>query len=207
VLVVLGDSTGAAVGASDIGHGYPRLIARALSEAVSRPVQLHVLSVSGARVRDVRNLQLPRLPTLDPDLVLIVVGANDVTHLTGRRAARRDLRAVIHGCAQTGATVVVAGIPAMGTTRRVAEPLRSVLGWIGHRLDRVWHDETASGSALRVELAAETGSAFAADPSLFSADRFHPADAGYAIWADVLARGVIAGYRLAPRGPLSGPLR
>ena len=193
-LAVLGDSTGAAVGASDLVHSYPRLIAKALAAEAHRPVELRVLAVSGARVADVRRDQLPSLAALSPDLVLLVVGGNDVIHLTGRRAAQRDLRAVIAGCSQTGAAVVVAGVPAMGTTRRVAEPLRSLIRLIAHRHDAVWREETAAASAMRVELAAQTGPAFAADGTLFAGDRFHPSDRGYALWARVLAPAVIRAH-------------
>lgn len=202
VLVVLGDSTGVAVGATDVDHGYPRLVAGALAAAAHRPVQLHVLSVSGARVADVVNQQLARVAGLAPDMVLLVVGGNDVVHLTRRGAARRDLRSLIRACSATGASVVVAGVPAMGTTRRVAEPLRSLIRLVEHRLDRVWREETSAADAVRVELARETGPAFAADGTLFSGDLFHPSDKGYALWARVLEGGVLRGHEL--HGPRRG---
>lgn len=194
-LVVLGDSTGAAVGATTVSHGFPRLVAATLARAAHRPVALRVLAVSGARVVNVRTNQVPRVGTIRPDIVLLVVGGNDVTHFTRRGAARRDLRAVIAECSHTGAIVVVAGVPAVGTTRRVAQPLRLTLRLRAHRLDRLWHDETAAAGAVRVELAAQTGPAFAADATLFSDDRFHPSDRGYALWADVLGADVVRAYQ------------
>ncbi len=195
MLVVLGDSTGAGVGASDVDHAYPRLVARMLAAEAGRPVELRVLSVSGARVGDVLTGQLQHVVALNPDLVLLVVGGNDVVHLTRRSSARRDLREVIQRCSRTGARLVVAGVPAMGTTRRVAEPLRSLIRLVAHRLDRVWREETSAADAVRVELAAETGPAFAADGTLFSDDLFHPSDRGYALWARVLDGGVARAYR------------
>ena len=39
------------------------------------------------------------------------------------------------------------------------------------------------------------GAAFAADPALFSADRFHPSPAGYALIAEALAPHVVAAAR------------
>lgn len=90
----------------------------------------------------------------------------------------------------------MAGVPAVGTTRRVAQPLRSVIRLVAHRLDTVWREETSSAAAVRVELAAETGPAFAADSSLFSGDLFHPSDTGYALWAGVLEEGVVRAFLL-----------
>jgi lysophospholipase L1-like esterase len=49
------------------------------------------------------------------------------------------------------------------------------------------------------DLHASTSRAFAADPALFSADRFHPSSRGYAVIAEALAPVVVeaAAARLA----------
>jgi lysophospholipase L1-like esterase len=44
----------------------------------------------------------------------------------------------------------------------------------------------------------ETTRAFAADPSLFSADRFHPSSAGYAAIAAALLPTTLAACRATP---------
>lgn len=183
-LVVLGDSTGAAVGAGDVALGYPRRVAEALAAGIGSRVDLRVLAVSGARVADVLSGQMPRLPGLRPDLVLLVVGGNDVTHLTPAHAVRGDLRAIIAGASATGAHVIVAGIPAMGTIRA-----------LGASYDAVWREEINRAGAARIELAAQTERRFREDPSLLSADGFHPSASGYAVWTDVIAPVAIAAAR------------
>jgi lysophospholipase L1-like esterase len=56
----------------------------------------------------------------------------------------------------------------------------------------------AAGAAV-AEIAVEVARAFAADPALFSADRFHPSSAGYARIASALTPSVLATAR-ARRG-------
>jgi lysophospholipase L1-like esterase len=191
-LVVLGDSTGAAVGAGDVALGYPRRVAEALAAGIGSRVDLRVLAVSGARVADVRSGQLQRLSGLRPDLVLLVVGGNDGTHMTPVHAVRVDLRAIIEGASATGAHVIVAGIPAMGTIRRFSQPLRALTGALAEWYDAVWREETNRAGAARIELAAQTERPFREDPSLLSEDGLHPSASGYAVWADVIAPVAIA---------------
>ncbi|MHB8507050.1 MAG: SGNH/GDSL hydrolase family protein [Candidatus Dormibacteria bacterium] len=192
--VVLGDSTGSGVGAGTQDDGYPRRCARHLATRLKRPVQLTSYAVSGARVADVRHDQLVRLGNARPDLVLVVIGANDVVAGSNPLRARDDLGAVLDALSHTGATVVVSGVPEMGTIRRVAQPLRALLGLIGHYYDRIWRQETTRRCLHRVDLAAATGAAFASDASLFSADGFHPGPTGYELWAQTFNRALDGVY-------------
>src|SRR3954451_19239022 len=93
--VVLGDSTAAGQGAT-YEDGIAVLTARELAK--TRIVMLTNLAVSGAKTRDVLAVQLPAAERTRPDLVLISVGANDVTHLTRIRSVRFSIVRIIHRC-------------------------------------------------------------------------------------------------------------
>lgn len=60
----------------------------------------------------------------------------------------------------------------------------------GRRGRAVARAQNAAAAAIPgvglVDLAALTGPRFRADPSLLSADLFHPSADGYALWAEVL---------------------
>jgi lysophospholipase L1-like esterase len=183
-LVWLGDSTGAGVGATSVETALPTVIARELR----RPVRLRVLAISGARVNDVVMQQLPLLPELRPDVVIVGVGGNDVTHLTpsGLFHGLYDglLRSIetIHPKA-----VVVMGIGDFGTVPRLPQPLRALTGLRGRSLDRIIREVARRHGAAYVDLYGRTGPAFGHDPDTFySADGFHPSDEGYRVWADVI---------------------
>ncbi|GAC1332111.1 MAG: SGNH/GDSL hydrolase family protein [Candidatus Dormibacteria bacterium] len=184
-LAILGDSTGSGVGAVTQDQGYPRRVARGLADRLHRRVELHVYAVSGARVNDVLTDQLRRMEGLHPDIVLLVIGGNDVINLTPPWRARADLSAVLERLAQYHVPVIVSGVPAMGTVTRVAQPLRLVAGLVAaYVYDPIWREETARRGMTRVNLADITGPIFAADHSMLAPDGFHPSPRGYAVWAE-----------------------
>jgi lysophospholipase L1-like esterase len=75
--VALGDSTGAGVGARD--GGYVARLFKRLEER--RPEsKLSNLCVSGATTSDLVRDQLDRGVALNPDLVTIGIGINDIGH-------------------------------------------------------------------------------------------------------------------------------
>jgi lysophospholipase L1-like esterase len=173
-MVWLGDSTAAGVGASSADGAMPRRVARALH----RPVDLTVLAVSGDRVSDVVDDQVGALAALQPDVVLVSIGANDA-YLD----AYEDLVAAV----PDGARLVVLGVPDMGAPPRFAQPLRAVAGWRGRQLDRTSRAVADDAGALYVDIAGETGPVMRADPGrLFAVDKYHPSDDGYALWAEAV---------------------
>jgi len=178
----LGDSTAAGVGASGPDGALPRQVASRLG----RPVQLTVLAISGAQVEDVIEKQLPKVASLDPDVVLLSIGANDVVHFTSRDSFTRRYRRLLD---QLGTTPVIAlGVPDMGAAPRFAQPLRAIAGWRGRALDGCIRDALAGRDAVKyVDIADRTGPVMRRDPDrYFALDRYHPNEAGYGLWADAV---------------------
>jgi lysophospholipase L1-like esterase len=62
-------------------------------------------------------------------------------------------------------------------------------------LQRQQEEVARAAGAGFADMGPEVGAAFAADPALFSADRFHPSPAGYALIAEALAPHVVAAAR------------
>ena len=121
-----------------------------------------------------------------PDLVLIVIGANDLTHREPVDAAVAALAEAVRRLRAARAKVVVAPAPDLGAVPHVPVFLRDAV--------RTASDALRRGQASAVEAAGghvadpekRASRAFATDPSLFSADRFHPSSAGYAVIADAV---------------------
>ncbi|MEY2436172.1 MAG: hypothetical protein QOF97_1008, partial [Acidimicrobiaceae bacterium] len=183
-VVWLGDSTAAGVGASGVDGSLPRQVAAGLG----RPVELTVLAVSGDRVSDVARAQVPRLAALParPDVIFISVGANDVTHLSGPVEFGRTYRAVLEALPQ-GAQVVMLGVPDMGSTTRLVQPLRAIAGARGSALDDVVRGLARDLHATYVDIAGHTGPSFRRDPDrYFAADHYHPNDEGYRLWTEAV---------------------
>ena len=184
--VVLGDSTAAGLGVTDPDEAYASVLATRLADETGRKVRLTVFGVSGARVRDVLTEQVPAAVELDPDVIFVGIGANDVTHVTGLDDVKGDMALALSTLKETGATIVVAGAPDM---RVFAwhEPLRTVSYLRGKQVTGAIEDVARSEGIPVVELAKETGPLFAEDPvPHFSSDEFHPSGLGYSRWADAI---------------------
>jgi lysophospholipase L1-like esterase len=192
--VVMGDSTAAGVGAPyDDGIA----VGTARDLAAVRAVSMTNLGVSGARAADVVRDQLAAAERAKPELVLLAVGANDVTHLTGIGSMERNLRAIVAGlrAANPREAIVVTGSPDMSAPPRVPRLLRGIAGWRTRGVNRMFRRVAADSDLIFAPIAEETGPEFARDRSLFDTDRFHPNARGYALWIAVLDRALAAAVR------------
>ena len=190
----LGDSTAAGVGASGVDGALSSQVARRLPTTDGADVS--VIAKSGARIADVIHDQVPRVRELAPDVVVISVGANDTVHLTRAKHFRDAYTKLLAGLRAQGVTanhVVMVGVPDMGAPPRLLQPLRAITGLRSRRLDREVRRVAAKEHAHYVDLFHATSKPFRAHPSkYFARDKYHPSDAGYALWADAIAPAVTA---------------
>ncbi len=197
-VVWLGDSLAAGVGTTDEDGSVARQVAR----RTGRPVDVEVLAVSGARIGDVLDQQLPRL-TGTPDIVFISAGANDTTHVTSLEDFEQRYEAVLAKL-PASTSVVLLGVPDMGSTTRLAQPLRVIAGIRANQLDNVVHDLARRHDLAYVNIASQTGPKFRADPDrYFAADHYHPNDQGYTVWADAITP--VLAWQLARRDHPGAP--
>ncbi len=187
--IVLGDSTTISQG-GDYKTGYA--VASAEHVAGSRRVTWHNLGTSGARVADVLREQIPDAVALRPRLVLIAAGANDVTHLTGTKEARRSLESAVARlrAANPDVRIVLTGSPDMGSIPRLPQPSRWLAGVRTEQFNSMVRSLCASANLTFAPIAEKTGPAFRRDRSLFAADNFHPNAKGYALWTPVITEAL-----------------
>ncbi len=184
-LAVLGDSigygTGAARAADSLG---PRLVA-ALAGADVR-AEYRVFAVPGAVSADLA-AQVDRARAWRPQLVVVVIGANDLTHLVPAERAASALGAAVRALRAAGAQVVLAPAPDLSIVPHVPPFLREIVRAGSAVLRAAQVRVVRAEGGLVADADGATSAAFAADPGLFSADRFHPSGAGYAVIARALA--------------------
>jgi lysophospholipase L1-like esterase len=188
-LAVLGDSIGAGQGASTSSEALgPRLVAGLSSRGIGATVR--VFARPGARSSSLAT-QVDKALRWAPQVGVIVVGANDLSHRRPPEVAARELGDAVRRLRAGGAEVVVAPAPDLSTVPHVPAALRPVVRTASMQLrDAQITRVLAEGG--RVAEAEETSLAFAADPSLFSPDRFHPSSAGYAVIAAALLPEVVS---------------
>ena len=180
VLAVLGDSSAAGLGVQEPAETPGVLLATGLSEAAKRPVRLVTAATVGARSPQLLD-QAAQVRSVRPDVIMIMIGANDVTSRSRPSEAVQHLGRAVRRMRADGAEVVVCTCPDLGTVEPIAQPLRLVA--------RVWSRQLAAAQTIAVveaggrtvSLGDVLGPEFAARPAeLFSADRFHPSAKGYA---------------------------
>jgi lysophospholipase L1-like esterase len=191
--VALGDSAAQGLGASAPAGGYVGVLAARIDLLSGRSVRTVNLSVSGATVAQLIDYQLPRLAKLEPDIVTVAIGANDIARWDARTFAR-DLATVFD-----------------------ALPSHAIVGDLPY-FYLPWNERKVAEANLIVRrLAAERGLAVApvhrATLALgplgallwFAGDHFHPNDRGYKVWASafdpLVARRVARLSTAAPSAP------
>lgn len=192
-LAALGDSSIAGIGADRVTDCLAVQIGQRVADAAGRPVQVHGHGVSGARTADVATTQLAALDPRDPpDVVVVVVGANDIVHATPPWRYRRDVTRLYASLrAHLGAPVVACSLPEIRAISLVGHPLRDVAAVYGRALGVVQRRAIARipGVTL-VDARRDAGPAFLRLPAAMAADGFHPSTVGYTLLADSLAPAV-----------------
>lgn len=192
-LGVLGDSIAYGQGASrrDDTLG-PRLVRALATHDI--PSEARVFAVPGARSAGLRP-QVDRALTWRPHVVVLVIGANDLTHFTPLGAAISAFGDAVRRLRSAGAEVVVAPAPDLSAVPHVPPQLRVLVQRASISLREQQVAVALEADARVADRAGDTAQAFAADHGLFCADLFHPSSSGYAVIADALLLEVLAAAR------------
>jgi lysophospholipase L1-like esterase len=187
---VLGDSIAYGQGASRPADTVGARLAADLATS-GTPTDVRVFAVPGADSRGLAS-QVHRATACAPGLALIIIGANDLTHFVPAPQAAALLGDAVRTLRAAGAEVVVAPAPDLSVVPWVPEQVRMVVQ-AGCRMLQQAQTEAALAAGARVaDVGASSSAGFAADPAMFSSDRFHPSSAGYALIAGALAPTVRA---------------
>jgi lysophospholipase L1-like esterase len=191
-MVMLGDSAAAGYGVLRPRETPGALLATGISRRLRRPVRLHRFAVVGSMSAGLAP-QVESALEVKPDLAIILIGGNDVTHRTPLTTAVRHLVNAVRDLRAAGAEVVVGTCPDLGTIQPIKPPLR----WLARR----WSRQLAAAQTVAVveakgwtvSLGDLLGPRFSAEPTrMFSWDHFHPSADGYAVAAAALLPTVLA---------------
>jgi lysophospholipase L1-like esterase len=187
-LLVVGESTAAGVGVSELRDALPCQLAVALAARRQCNVGWSMSARTGATASFAARELAPAAP-MGQDIAVIMVGVNDALKFTSRRIWRARIDQLIDELAkhmQPGGQVVLAGLPDLGRFGTFPQPLRAMLGWHARALDRDLKTiAKRSAGVIYLAMPPVSGS------ELFAEDRFHPNAAAYrvlaAYYADALA--------------------
>ncbi|WP_250033790.1 SGNH/GDSL hydrolase family protein [Paractinoplanes maris] len=185
---VFGDSIAYGQGASATADTVAQRLSADLT-AHDLPNEVRVFAVPGAQSRDLR-AQIERGLAWRPQLALIIIGANDLTRFVPPEQAAAQLAEAVRRLRATGTEVVVAPAPDLSVVPWVPPQMRAVVRAGSQLLHDAQSRAVLAQGARVADFGMASSAGFAVDPGLFSADRFHPSSAGYAVIAGALAATV-----------------
>ena len=191
-LLVLGDSIAAGLGAEEPRQTLGARLARKLAKRTHRAVRLHTAAVVGAESSALAGQLSGLPPSYRPDVAVVIVGGNDVTHRVPVAESVAHLTECVSALRDRGTRVVVGTCPDLGALRPIPQPLRV----LGSRASRQLASAQARAvhplGAHVVSLADAVGPFFTSAPEeMFSLDRFHPSSLGYKRTAQALLPHVV----------------
>jgi lysophospholipase L1-like esterase len=174
--VAVGDSQTEGLNDGEEATGY-RGWADRLAEilAVAEPEFRYAnLAVRGRLTRQIRAEQVPAALALEPDLVTVMAGMNDLVRPGFDPAAvTAELEAMFTAFAASGAQVVTFTFPDIAQIAPIARPLRSRVIDFNARI-------SAAAARHDVVVVDTFGNPVTTDPRLWSADRIHATPLGHA---------------------------
>jgi lysophospholipase L1-like esterase len=185
-VALLGDSSAAGYGVERIVETPGAFFASGLAAEADRRVHLRTYAKVGAQSSDLAG-QIDRALPNDPDLAVILIGTNDVTHRVRPSESVRYLAESVHRLVEADMKVLVGTCPDLGTVKPIPPPLKQVARSMSRRLAAAQAIVVVEAGGIAVSLGSILGPDFAAAPAvLFGPDQFHPSAEGNRALAEVL---------------------
>lgn len=198
-VLVLGDSAAVGYGVTRADATPSAMIGVGLAHVMDAPVEVQCRAVVGAQTADLMG-QIDLDPDWHPDVAVIVVGTNDVTHNVAPRTSARLLSMVVRRLVAEDCDVIVGTCPDLGTVQPIMQPLRSVARKLSRAIARRQTIAVVEAGGRAVSLGDLLGTMFAEKRDvMFGADRFHPSETGYANMVSVLVPAISASLRQKQR--------
>ncbi len=180
--LALGDSYTIGTGASGESRAWPSIIAARLGAEVTNP------AVNGYTTLDLIRDELPYLERVQPDLVTVLIGVNDLVQGRSADQYRRSLTTIYD--AVRGRGVAAVSIPTWSYV-----PAAAAFGG----KDRVERLTGAFNDVARVEATkrgftwidiTEASTSGIGTRGWIASDQLHPGDVQYAAWAEVIYEAI-----------------
>lgn len=181
-VAVVGDSTAYGTGGKDETETYHYQFLSQLSGVDSFAVKNY--GVVGARVADVAQ-QLEHVDHVD--LLIISIGANDVTHGSDEKKTEEGVGSILKTGLEKAEYVVFVSPGTMADSHVLPKPVH----WWWGRGSRCYSElaKRVAGKfdVIHVDVYSHAEASFAQNPGLyFAPDYFHPSAAGYGLWATAI---------------------
>lgn len=184
--VVLGDSLSAGVGATAEDKTFPYRLGKILTEKQNAQVTVVNLGWPGATAEDVLNIQLPMVAQFKPDIITLAIGTNDMHNQVPAGLFQQTMTVLAAKLASTTKHLNIVNIPYLGSSAVVLPPYRLYFDWQTKRYNSLINNALADRQVNLIDIYSLTHTKAFSDPGYYSADGFHPSDAGYDYWSQAI---------------------
>lgn len=195
-MAAFGDSGMAGVGVAAVADTLPVQLAQLLADRSGRRVHVVGYARSGSRTADVLAEQVPlalrgALARHGVDVSVLLVGTNDVTHVSPPRALARSCGDLLDALLALGGPVVVCSLPEFRAMRALPHPLVDAAAGYAGVVRGVQRRAVRERPAVHlVDARGAVGHEFVRDTATMSGDSFHPSATGYRRIAETMAPAV-----------------
>lgn len=185
IVVAIGDSTVEGIGATKPERAFAPLVCSLIKQDLKRVV-FYNFGKEGARIKDVLDSQLDKAISLNPNLILISIGANDVIFQENIFKFEKGYKTLLDRLAkETKALVVVNNIPDMTITPIIPPMIRPFFRFTISLFNFKIKTTTRRFGAIFIDLYKQS-KLYKGYQGLIASDGFHPSDIGYALWANTI---------------------
>ena len=183
----LGDSLTAGVGATDAKHALPYLLSEKIAQKNTQ-IKLFNLGQPGATSADVLKQQIVPLTSFAPDLITLCIGTNDMHQRVSMADFKKNYNQILDDLQRyQKAQIILINLPYLGTDKLVQSPWPTYYDSQIKKYNQVIADIATERKLTLVDLYDKTKVYFKNNQSqVYSADLYHPNDAGYAYWTDII---------------------
>jgi lysophospholipase L1-like esterase len=134
----------------------------------------------------VLGVQVPKVSTLAPDVVTILIGVNDIHRRTPPAEYAEHIKTIIQASRATSAKVYVLRLPYIGNSRTAWFPYQWYFAHQTNRYNQVLDQALQNEDVTIIDLYTPTELVGKINSVYYSNDGFHPSDVGYSLWSSVM---------------------
>ena len=195
--LALGDSYTTCTGASGVDQSWPEIVARRLAERIGRQVDVTNPAVNGFTTLDLIDRELAFIKRLEPGLVTVLIGVNDLVRGRETDQYRASLVTIYDEVATLelplgrALAISIPNWSVVPAAREYGDPEE-----IRHLTDTFNDIAKEEAEARRFKWVDVTAASISGlgTADWISSDRLHPGDRQYAAWAEVIWHGIRQGW-------------
>ncbi|MEK6910454.1 MAG: GDSL-type esterase/lipase family protein [Nanoarchaeota archaeon] len=182
----IGDSTAVGIGASKKEYSMPGRLGKEKPDAT-----IEVIARTGAKIKDA--LEFLRKSKLNHyNLIVINIGANNIVRFTPLKEIEKDMLFLINEAKKKSKKVIFLHGGNLAASRLLPFPINALYSLRTRKVRKIYKKIAKATKTVYIDLYTSISDfpRFRNDKSLFSRDKFHPSNEGYAVWYEVLKEAI-----------------